>query len=133
MAIRLSARACVSTVTKPHGGFDSLEGEQDYCALCVTVKLETGEEQAWEMRGGMNAMHVWEVVLARFEFNDLNMCYTWESSERKVQTKALAIRPCRGHRWRNHKDCETEAVEKTLVEKKGENMFFKHKMSNLVH
>lgn len=27
-------------------------------------------------RKGMNAMHVWEVVLAGFEINDLNMCYS---------------------------------------------------------
>lgn len=76
-----------------------------------------GKEWAGD-RGGMNAMHVWEVVLAGFEINDLNMCYSWESSERKVQTKALAVQPCRGHRWRNHKDCETEAVEKTFVIKR---------------
>lgn len=55
--------------------------------------------------------------------NDLNMCYSWESSERKVQTKALAVQPCRGHRWRNHKDCETLAVEKSFVKKKKKKFF----------
>lgn len=59
--------------------------------------------------------------------NDLNMCYSWESSERKVQTKALAVQPCRGHRWRNHKDCETLAVEKSFVKKKKKTCSFNTK------
>lgn len=79
IGIRLSASARTSSVTKPHGDFDSLKGEQDYSALGVAVKLERVRWSRGERGGdggGMNAMHVWEVVLAGFEINDLNMCYS---------------------------------------------------------
>lgn len=36
----------------------------------------------------MNAMHVWEVVLARFEINDLNVFSGRESSQRKCADKS---------------------------------------------
>lgn len=113
------------TVTKPHGDFWFTEKRTGLLLLQSDAESKQsvydGEGKEWAReRGGMNAMHVWEVVLAGFKINDLNMCYSWESSERKVQTKALAVQPCRGHRWRNHKDCETEAVEKTFVKKKKE-------------
>lgn len=32
-------------------------------------------------------MHVWEVVLAQPEINDLNMCYSGESSKLKCRQK----------------------------------------------
>lgn len=54
------------------------KGNRITAALCVAVKLERGEGERERERetGGMNAMHVWEVVLAGFEINDLNMCYS---------------------------------------------------------
>lgn len=80
IGIRLPALACASSVTKPHGDFDSLKREQDYCcSLCrceaSACTQEKGKGRERET-GGMNAMHVWEVVLAGFEINDLNMCYS---------------------------------------------------------
>ena len=39
-------------------------------------RVSRGERERGGERGGMNAMHVWEVVLAGFEINDLNMCYS---------------------------------------------------------
>lgn len=49
----------------------------------------------------------------------ISTCAIVENHQKeKVQTKALAVQPRRGHRWRNHKDCETEAVERTSVKKR---------------
>lgn len=72
-------RSAPATVTKPHGDFDSVKREQDYCALCVAVEAKVrkvGDVRgaSSKEKGGRNAMHVWEVVLAEFEINDLNMC-----------------------------------------------------------
>lgn len=72
MRQRLSVPA--PTVTKPQGDFDSLGREQDYSSLTKkrsdnlehSAYIEEGKDRAGRERerGRMNAMHVWEVVLA---------------------------------------------------------------------
>lgn len=65
-------------VTKLHGDFDSVKREQDCSASqrdarCRVCMSEKGESEQGRRRG-VSAMRVWEVVLARFKINDLNMC-----------------------------------------------------------
>lgn len=68
----------VPPVTKLHGDFDSVKREQDCSASqrdarCRVCMSEKGESEQGRRRG-VSAMRVWEVVLARFKINDLNMC-----------------------------------------------------------
>lgn len=76
-------RACCSGATR---WSSRLKREQDYSYLW-TFQERGKKGKAGGERKGMNAMHVWEVVLAGFEINDLNMCYSWESSEKKRKKK----------------------------------------------
>lgn len=64
--------------------FDSVKRKQAYSCLTQGRKAVQCREHRvfiWGVnrtespRGVLNAAHVWEVVLARFEINDLNMCF----------------------------------------------------------
>lgn len=70
--------------------FDSATREQDYLAESECLWRESEHGAGGEGRGGglRNAMHVWEVVLAGFEINDLHAFSGRESSQRKSADKS---------------------------------------------
>lgn len=71
--------------------FDSATREQDYLAPLETWSVSEGRVNTGVCGGGgglMNAMHVWEVVLAGFEINDLDVFSGRESSQRKCADKS---------------------------------------------
>lgn len=77
---------------------------------------------------GMNAMRVWEVVLARFEINDLNMCYIVENHQKeKCRQKHLLYIYARATDRETTRTAR-HSVEKSFVKKGGKkkkkNMFF---------
>lgn len=65
----------------------------------------------------MNAMHVWEVVLARFEINDLNMCYIVENHQKeKCRQKHLQYSHARATDGETTRTAR-HSLEKSFVKK----------------
>lgn len=73
--------ALVPTVTKPHGDFWFRDKRTGLSGSFETQRASVSEGRV-NTGGVMNAMHVWEVGLAGFEINDLNMFSGHKSSQR---------------------------------------------------
>lgn len=80
--------ALLPTVTKPHGDFWFRDKRTGLSGSVGNAECLRRESEHVCVGACMNAMHAWEVVLAGFEINDLDVFSGRESSQRKCADKS---------------------------------------------